>query len=40
MMMPMRGGGSSDEDERERSTWLAEDDDVWAGESAPPGVIT
>jgi hypothetical protein len=39
MMMPMRGAGSGDEDERERSTWLAEDDEVWTGEAAPPGVI-
>jgi hypothetical protein len=40
MMMPMRGGaGSNDEDERERSTWLEEDDDVWGEADAPPSVI-
>lgn len=41
-MMPMRGGGrGGDEDERERSTWLEEDEDVWGGGSdAPPGVIS
>jgi hypothetical protein len=38
MMAPMHGGGS-DEDERERSTWLSEDDDVWGGDDLPPGVI-
>ena len=40
MMMPMRGGaGGNDEDERERSTWLEEDDDVWGEADAPPSVI-
>jgi hypothetical protein len=39
MMMPMHGSGN-DEDERERSTWLSEDDDVWGDEESPPGVIT
>jgi hypothetical protein len=39
--MPMgagRGGGSGDEEEHERSTWLAEDEDVWTGgdDVAPP----
>lgn len=40
MMMPMHGSGQKDEEERERSTWLTEDDDVWGGDAAPPGVIT
>jgi hypothetical protein len=36
----MRGGaGGNDEDERERSTWLEEDDDVWGEADAPPSVI-
>lgn len=39
MMMPMRGAGSDDEDERSRATWLCEDDDIFGGEDAPPGVI-
>lgn len=40
-MLPMRPGGrGGDDDERERSTWLTEDDDVWAGEQAPPSVIS
>ncbi len=32
------GGGSEGEEERERSTWLTEDDDVWGGDgdTAPP----
>jgi hypothetical protein len=34
------GGGRSDEKERERTTWLAEDRDVWTGGAdAVPGVI-
>ena len=39
---PMRGGGAGggDESERERSTWLNEDDDVWGGTEAPPSVIS
>ncbi len=37
---PMHGGGDGDEQERERSTWLTEDDDVWGGDpDAPPPVI-
>jgi hypothetical protein len=39
-MMPMTGGGQNNGgQDRERSTWLAEDDDVWGGDEAPPGVI-
>ncbi|WP_212746328.1 hypothetical protein, partial [Nonomuraea sp. KC401] len=33
-MMPMMGGGAGGHDQgqdRESSTWLAEDDDVWGG---------
>jgi hypothetical protein len=33
------GGGGSDSD-RERSTWLNEDDDVWGESDAPDGVIS
>ena len=37
----MRPGGSSgDEGERERSTWLTEDDDIWGESDAPPSVIS
>jgi hypothetical protein len=37
---PMHGGGQGDEDERERSTWLTEDEDVWGGNTdVPPPVI-
>jgi hypothetical protein len=39
-MMPMRGGAGSDEDERERSTWLSEDDDVWGAGDDVPGLIS
>jgi hypothetical protein len=39
MMMPMHGNQGSNE-ERERTTWLAEDDDIWGGDDAPPGVIS
>lgn len=39
MMMPMRGAGTDDEDERSRATWLCEDDDIFGGGDAPPGVI-
>lgn len=38
-MMPMSPhGGGQDEQERERSTWLTEDEDVWGGDTdaAPP----
>jgi hypothetical protein len=36
----MHGGDGGDEQERERSTWLTEDDDVWGGDpDAPPPVI-
>jgi len=35
----MGGAGRSGEQEREGATWLVEDDDVWGGSSAPPGVI-
>ncbi|HEV7205610.1 MAG TPA: hypothetical protein VGN18_13455 [Jatrophihabitans sp.] len=38
-MMPMHGSGQGSDDERERSTWLAEDDDIWGADDAPPGVI-
>lgn len=38
---PMHGGrGGGDEEERERSTWLLEDEDVWSGDGdVPPPVI-
>jgi hypothetical protein len=39
MMSPMHGGGQGDEGERERNTWLTEDDDVWGADEASPGVI-
>jgi hypothetical protein len=39
-MMPMMGGQGNDEQERERSTWLTEDEDVWGGSDAPPPTIT
>jgi uncharacterized protein YukE len=37
-MMPMAGGHGQGEKERERSTWLTEDEDVWGGDgdAAPP----
>jgi uncharacterized protein YukE len=37
-MMPMMGGHGQGEKERERSTWLTEDEDVWGGDgdAAPP----
>ena len=38
-MMPMAPGGHGQgEKERERSTWLTEEDDVWGGDgdAAPP----
>jgi hypothetical protein len=34
------GGGGGNDDERERTTWLTEDEDVWGATKAPPGVIT
>lgn len=40
MMMPMHGANGGGDDERERSTWLEEDEDVWGAGDAPPGVIT
>lgn len=38
MPMGVGGGGGRDGEERERSTWLTEDEDVWGGndEAAPP----
>jgi hypothetical protein len=39
MMAPMHGSGQGGDSERERGTWLSEDDDVWGLEDAPPGVI-
>jgi len=43
MTSPMHGGhggGSGDDEERERSTWLTEDEDVWGGDTdVPPPVI-
>jgi hypothetical protein len=42
-MLPLNGAGGhgEGEEERERSTWLMEDDDVWGtGGDAPPPVIT
>jgi uncharacterized protein YukE len=38
-MVPMHGGPVSDEEKRDRNTWLVEDDDVWDGSDAPPGTI-
>jgi hypothetical protein len=38
-MMPMYGGQGGDEEERERSTWLTEDDDIWGGEDGLPPVL-
>jgi hypothetical protein len=37
-MMPMSGGHGQGEKERERSTWLTEDEDVWGGDGdvTPP----
>lgn len=35
-MMPGRSGGSDDEGELERSTWLEEEEDIWDGSDAPP----
>jgi hypothetical protein len=35
----MGGRGGQDGDERERNTWLTEDEDVWGDTDAPPGVI-
>ncbi|WP_375500241.1 hypothetical protein [uncultured Jatrophihabitans sp.] len=39
---PMRGGGGAggDESERDRTTWLQEDEDVWGESDAPPSVIS
>ena len=42
-MMPMHGAGhgGEGEEERQRSTWLTEDDDLWgSGGDVPPPVIT
>ena len=38
-MMPMHGGNGGEEEERERSTWLTEDDDVWGGDDGLPPVL-
>jgi hypothetical protein len=39
-MMGSHGGGSDDEDERERSTWLSEEEGIWDGDAdVPPGII-
>jgi hypothetical protein len=39
-MMPMTGGGGQGgQQDRERTTWLAEDESVWGETDAPPGVI-
>jgi hypothetical protein len=43
MAAPMHGasGRQEGEQERERSTWLVEDEDVWGGgRDVPPPVIT
>ncbi|MEO9109942.1 MAG: hypothetical protein ABI368_06975 [Jatrophihabitantaceae bacterium] len=41
MMAPMHGGGNGSDEQRERSTWLNEDDDVWGStDDAPSGVIS
>ncbi|RCG32628.1 hypothetical protein DQ384_03820 [Sphaerisporangium album] len=38
--MPMGGGGADGNQERERSTWLTEDESVWGGDGpVAPGVI-
>ncbi|MEV6982914.1 WXG100 family type VII secretion target [Sphaerisporangium sp. NPDC051017] len=38
--MPMGGGGADGTQERERSTWLTEDESVWGGDGpVAPGVI-
>lgn len=39
MGMPGARGAGNDEEERERSTWLVEDEDVWGGTDAPSGTI-
>lgn len=40
MVPPMGGAGGQDEQERERSTWLTEDEDVWGlDNNLPPPVI-
>ena len=39
--MPMHGqGGGNGNEQRERSTWLAEDEDVWGAGDGSDGVIT
>ena len=40
MMMPMHGTGHNGDQDRDRSTWLSEDDSVWGADEAPPGLIT
>jgi hypothetical protein len=40
MMMPMHGAGQNGDQDRDRSTWLSEDDSVWGADEAPPGLIT
>ena len=37
-MMPHGAGGAEGEQERERTSWLTEDEDVWGtgGDVAPP----
>jgi hypothetical protein len=38
--MPMGGAGGEGNQERERSTWLTEDESVWGGDGpVAPGVI-
>ena len=39
-MVPMQGVGQGNEEERERTTWLSEEDDVWGGSDAPPSTIS
>lgn len=40
-LLPMRPGGQGGNDgERERSTWLTEDEDIWGESDAPPSVIS
>jgi hypothetical protein len=34
------GGSGSGEDERERGTWLVEDEDVWGNADGHTGVIS
>jgi hypothetical protein len=39
MMAGGHGGAGGEDEERERSTWLTEDDDVWGADDTPKGII-